>query len=233
VTTLREKTRAKLLLTHEDLMRWQKIVGSAGFSAVCPLVHTMGLARRWAKLSGKVFLASLEFSFFKTFKPGQELKLTLSIDEKRNGWFFYSFYAGTKDTIIFKGRAAISGHKKPKPSSSSTLSSDRKRISTCFLNRQDLEQYLKFSGDTNPIHRLGHGNEKPIYPGLLLLGYVEADLKKYLNISWANSYAVKAKFRRPVFLGETIDIAVINKKSLNLEITASNRTAVTVISRPL
>lgn len=219
-------------MTQEGIEQWQTLVGSSGFSAVYPVVHTMAVAQRWPQLTSRVYLASLEFTFGEVNELMQGLDLMLNVDEKRKGWFWYSFDARMEDTIYFTGSAVLSNYQGINPPQSIPPSPAAEKICSLCPDEQCVTQYLEISGDPNPIHRKGNGNTEALYPGLLLLGQVETALRNHLNISLAANYATKAKFYSPVFVGEAVNVAFVSGVNARFEIAASNRVAATISCQP-
>jgi acyl dehydratase len=76
------------------------------------------------------------------------------------------------------------------------------------VTREDVDTYAAVSGDHNPLHRDDRVARAAGYPGIIAHGMFTLGLLGSCVVAWAGDPAavirMKAAFRAPVYMGETI-----------------------------
>lgn len=76
------------------------------------------------------------------------------------------------------------------------------------VTREEVDSYAAISGDHNPLHRDDAVARSAGYPGIIAHGMFTLGLLSSCVVAWTGDPAavirMKAAFRAPVFLGETI-----------------------------
>jgi acyl dehydratase len=76
------------------------------------------------------------------------------------------------------------------------------------VTREDVDTYAAVSGDHNPLHRDDRVARDAGYPGIIAHGMFTLGLLGSCVVAWAGDptavIRMKAAFRAPVFMGETI-----------------------------
>jgi acyl dehydratase len=77
-----------------------------------------------------------------------------------------------------------------------------------MVTREDVDTYAAVSGDHNPLHRDDVVARRAGYPGIIAHGMFTLGLLGSCVVAWTGDPAavirMKAAFRAPVFMGETI-----------------------------
>jgi acyl dehydratase len=76
------------------------------------------------------------------------------------------------------------------------------------VTREDVETYATVSGDHNPLHRDDEVARRAGYPGIIAHGMFTLGLLGSCVVAWTGDPSgvirMRAAFRAPVFMGETI-----------------------------
>lgn len=78
---------------------------------------------------------------------------------------------------------------------------------TRSFSPQDLEDYMRLTGDQNPLHTLESGESRfgaPIVHGMLLAGMISALIGTQLPGPGSVYVSQELRFIRPVFCGDTV-----------------------------
>jgi acyl dehydratase len=77
-----------------------------------------------------------------------------------------------------------------------------------MVTREDVQRYAAVSGDRNPLHRDDGVARRAGYPGIIAHGMFTLGLLGSCVVAWTGDPAgvirLRAAFRAPVFMGETI-----------------------------
>lgn len=86
---------------------------------------------------------------------------------------------------------------------------DSAQRSKCFT-QQDLIEYMRLTGDQNPLHEMESGESRfdaPIVHGMLLAGIVSALIGTQLPGPGSVYVSQEIRFIRPVFCGDTVTVS--------------------------
>jgi len=80
------------------------------------------------------------------------------------------------------------------------------------ITAEMMEQFLEISGDCNPLHCEEEYAKSLGYPGCVVYGMLTASLYStlvgvYLPGQYCLLYSISSKFRKPVFVGDTLLIS--------------------------
>jgi acyl dehydratase len=94
-----------------------------------------------------------------------------------------------------------------------------------LVTREDVDAYATVSGDHNPLHRDDDVARRAGYPGIIAHGMFTLGHLGSCVVAWTGDPAavirMKAAFRAPVFMGETI---VAGGRVRNLDVEAGTAT---------